>query len=697
LQLFCGTVFMLDSGRMTLHSTLQNLGKVLWKGMTLQKSDCTECDSKFENDNTVTIDTGSPSNAVRLDATFDNELDVHHVRGNLILDDDARFRNDSGNRIAEYELRSGNIMRPSPEVSGEFFNNVGRLEKLDLPETTDSLITAVFRNGLGQVNVYKNTLTFGMGCLRLQGGRFTVDDPKEGGAEIVLSGDTHLATAFTTRFLGTGTTRVIGGTLRVDSGATVDADMTSPDRGLIIDTNGRVGGTGLFHNRGFMTIKGGTIGVVNAAGGFDATVVNHGTTFIQNGTATVKGFYTNGFGGTTSNINGHMLIDNGMVMNQGTWLFDEGTMSVSGSGVFVNLADESAPPEEGGPPEGANATGVLRCAVQPNQTVTISCAFDNQSAVSVEGGSLILGSVAQLQNGVLSGGSWSVQAGASLNLPGTLNALGPDAFVDAQGTFTDLRTLQTNQGTLLASGQTICGSDNNCNNHNQRFTNDGMVLLIPPVGASPALNVDGQVDNRLLGLIQNQPVLSVAGDPEGQPNIALECDALNNDGAVAPGGADAPGAFPMIGNFTQFDTGVLDIELAGDFAGNEHDELIVNGNVTLNGHLRVRVLPGYTPKGGEQFTILTVSNGTIAGTFDHIDGYGQYSLSYAPTSVTLTLVAPPHAGDTNNDGQTNADDLVNVVLQWGVCPVPPSFCPADLDGSGMVDADDLITVVLNWD
>jgi hypothetical protein len=281
-------------------------------------------------------------------------------------------------------------------------------------------------------------------------------------------------------------------------------------------------------------------------------------------------------------------------------------------------------------------------------------------------------------------------------LPGTLNTIGPDAFVYAQGLFTDLRTLQLNQGALQASGQTICGSDNNCNNHNNRFTNEGTVSLAPPKGASPALSVDGEVNNSPLAYMDNQVVLSIVGGTEGEPFTALECDALNNDGTVAPGGADAPGAFSMVGDFNQSASGVLAIDLGGLAPGDEHDQLIVEGDVLLGGHLHVRVLRGYVPKGGEQFTIITASNGTISGTFDEIDGPGQYSLSYSPTSVTLTLVAPPVAGDTNGDGAVDVDDLINIILGWGVCPAPPTFCSADLDGDGAVEVDDLITVILNW-
>jgi hypothetical protein len=57
-------------------------------------------------------------------------------------------------------------------------------------------------------------------------------------------------------------------------------------------------------------------------------------------------------------------------------------------------------------------------------------------------------------------------------------------------------------------------------------------------------------------------------------------------------------------------------------------------------------------------------------------------------------VMPRRAGDVDLDGDTDADDLVAVILNWG--PQLPGTPPADFDNDGDVDADDLVTVILNW-
>jgi murein DD-endopeptidase MepM/ murein hydrolase activator NlpD len=92
-------------------------------------------------------------------------------------------------------------------------------------------------------------------------------------------------------------------------------------------------------------------------------------------------------------------------------------------------------------------------------------------------------------------------------------------------------------------------------------------------------------------------------------------------------------------------------------------------------------IPHHTACGDSTLTCtVTPSDGVVAG---------------APATVSI-VVSGPHSPDVNCDGAVNADDLVAVILGWGVCPAPPAGCPADVDDSGVVDADDLVAVILNW-
>ena len=62
-----------------------------------------------------------------------------------------------------------------------------------------------------------------------------------------------------------------------------------------------------------------------------------------------------------------------------------------------------------------------------------------------------------------------------------------------------------------------------------------------------------------------------------------------------------------------------------------------------------------------------------------------------PTHLVFVEPSPP-GGDVNGDGVVDVDDLLQVLLLWGVCP----GCSADLDGNGVVDVDDLVLVFVNW-
>jgi hypothetical protein len=56
----------------------------------------------------------------------------------------------------------------------------------------------------------------------------------------------------------------------------------------------------------------------------------------------------------------------------------------------------------------------------------------------------------------------------------------------------------------------------------------------------------------------------------------------------------------------------------------------------------------------------------------------------------------PCVEDIDGSGSVNVDDLVELILAWGPCPVPPAACPADVTGNGSINVDDLIQVLLAW-
>ncbi len=130
------------------------------------------------------------------------------------------------------------------------------------------------------------------------------------------------------------------------------------------------------------------------------------------------------------------------------------------------------------------------------------------------------------------------------------------------------------------------------------------------------------------------------------------------------------------------------INIHGQVVGSIYTPLATQLAFVYDAERGVRELGPLTNKPAN-FTLMTATaindNGWIAGY--GYGGGGMYK-SY--------ILRPVPAGDVNGDGAVDVDDLIAVILGWGVCPVPPTACRADVNNSGTVDVDDLIIVILNW-
>ncbi len=66
-----------------------------------------------------------------------------------------------------------------------------------------------------------------------------------------------------------------------------------------------------------------------------------------------------------------------------------------------------------------------------------------------------------------------------------------------------------------------------------------------------------------------------------------------------------------------------------------------------------------------------------------------------PKSVPIPGQGCPECpGDINADDIVDVNDLVSLIVAWGVCPA--EFCPADTNDDGVVDVTDLVAIVLSW-
>ncbi len=658
--------FVMNSTYLTLNGVLTNQGKALWTTSRLRGDpNCVGCAPEFRNEGTLAIYTSG----VVLDTFLSNEgrgTIVHEV-GGLTLEEDGVVVN-----FGTYEHRRGGIARAFGSESGSFSNH-GTYKRPNHPDTQDETIRGPFVLNPGSTARYeKATTTYIENGLFMLGGDVIIEQ----GA--TLRASTAEAQNANTFIDGNGQFRVegFGGNgsfLVTEPGVTVRTSLSGASGGgFVLGVGGRIGGPGRVRNTDDMIWAGGTVGLNG-----DGELENGGDCLIQSGIVNQGGFFYNDDEAEVLQA-GPFSLNSGIAENDWLWTITSGNVQGTGMHEFKNYGGAT-----------------FRCSVPAAQTATVSARFNNLGNVHADSGTLrFTGPVLQINGTVLAGGTWIVDPGATLDLPTLLTEIGPEAGVDNRGDFPDLQTVIRNRGRILNDGGEY---------DNSRVINEGEMMFEtesgiplefqggngtrdndPPQGGSTLSYMDTPIS----------PALTGAGD--GDIPFALRSGNLNTRSLVRPGGPTAAGPFKMDGNFNQFDTGVLQIDLGGMTPVDEHAQLIVDGNVSLDGFVEPRILLGAAFEGGEQFTIVSVSNGTISGTFDGIHSHGQYSLAYSPTSVTLSLIAPPHPGDTNNDGITDVDDLINIILGWGMCLPAPTFCAADLNGDGAVDVDDLIAVILGW-
>ena len=161
----------------------------------------------------------------------------------------------------------------------------------------------------------------------------------------------------------------------------------------------------------------------------------------------------------------------------------------------------------------------------------------------------------------------------------------------------------TNEGDILvSSNSTIENNSSNFSLDNGIIKNAGTInnnssILINGFGE---LENNGTLNNNFGAPINNFGRLSGIN--------AVHSGSFTNGSYLSPGNrSDATGLYKLDSFFTSYiqtTNGSLDIELAGNIAGDNYDQLIVNRDATLAGNLFVTLINGFEPAAGDVFTIL---------------------------------------------------------------------------------------------
>ena len=150
------------------------------------------------------------------------------------------------------------------------------------------------------------------------------------------------------------------------------------------------------------------------------------------------------------------------------------------------------------------------------------------------------------------------------------------------------------------------------------------------------------------GVLTAGTVLLQGGKLDGLGTIAG--NLVNDAGVLAPADAASggQGVFTITGHFAQHSQGLLDLDLA---SGTLFDALLIGGDVSLDGTLRIDLIGGFSPTVGQTFRILSWS-GVLSGNFN-------------------TLLLPVFSGLTFSE-VVNAHDISLSVVASAV-PEPATF------------------------
>jgi hypothetical protein len=396
---------------------------------------------------------------------------------------------------------------------------------------------------------------------------------------------------------------------------------------------------------------------LNGALANDGVLLVEGSTFVTTPTFTNNGSITVAAGDTLTISNGTFL-DDGMLGGAGTLVLTsvvsaafnvEQTMSAM---LVNNSTVRFATPQNTGATEFVftssvvNGPGGLTNDAGKTLTVrstTIGAPLNNFGTLLVEGVSAFndalmteAGSLIRLQGnaafstailnvpkGLVNGGTIELtdsasSFGATLKVTGGPLRNAPTGMIHVQSGANGLRTIDAtldNQGTLTADARLdITGaSANHLNSGTIKLTGGDVTVIqsggnpgftntlngIIEIGKSTTLRItDGTVTNALSAKIIGEGAFDVRTPA-----------TFTNDGELLPGAS--PGVLTLAGDPTLSTISTVRIELGGLAVGTEHDQLVVSGDVILNGVLDVTLINGFDPT-GLTFTVMTYASKTGA-------------------------------------------------------------------------------------
>jgi hypothetical protein len=329
---------------------------------------------------------------------------------------------------------------------------------------------------------------------------------------------------------------------------------------------------------------------------------------------TVNGVLTNSIGSTLNNLFGATLTNGGAIQNGGTLvnanqatltnlgtLVSQGQLTnlgnlqntgiLSNSGTLINRPGGTIT-NDGVMTNTLTLTNEAGAALTNNESLDNTGILTNNGAIVNTRFATILNSGSLTNNGSLTNDAGGGGENAALSNVGTLTNNGTlinNGVLDSDGILVNNGDLTNSTGATLAS-QGMFQSNAGSNLINAVFGN--MSLTQIQVGGD--FRNDGTVTMTGANPLLVTPTGMLGGTGTVNGNVV-------NQGKMKPG--DSPGEFLINGDYEQTATGTFLEEIAGAGPG-QNGELLVSGDISLDGLLDVILLNGFTPAPGDSWVVI---------------------------------------------------------------------------------------------
>jgi T5SS/PEP-CTERM-associated repeat protein len=164
------------------------------------------------------------------------------------------------------------------------------------------------------------------------------------------------------------------------------------------------------------------------------------------------------------------------------------------------------------------------------------------------------------------------------------------------------------------------------------------------------LGSDGTVDVEDMGTINvgdgnlpNPNTLRVGPNGTLAGTGTIIGDVVVDGGTVSPGAS--PGTLHITGNYHQLPGGLLTMEIGGTAPGTQYDQLLVTGNLLLEGAVNVAFINGFRPRVGQAFDLFGGGTFQLTGPLNFVNAPPAFQYVFnvdgGVFSVTVTAVPEP--------------------------------------------------------